>query len=197
LCLINLVHCPIRADADKQQEGGKYRTFNDAQASAVQVNVPPLTYNKQQSMAYVAHRVPGIFGCNVRVFEEIKSRMPDFKPKKMLDFGSGPGTTTWAASTVWDSIKRYVLVEPSEHMQEVSAKMLKDFPVERRRHMNTGRLNDIDLIVASYSLSEMDSDATRRGQVREMWENLVPGGILVRFCVAFVSVRNDEHLNMC
>lgn len=129
-------------------------------------------------MAYVAHRVPGIYSCNYRVLSEIQRRLPDFHPTRMLDFGSGPGTTTWAASQVFHSLKRYVLVEPSDSMVAVSSKILDEFPVERRRFLHQGTVNPVDLIVASYSLSELATDNNRRQHVRSLWEMLNPGGVL-------------------
>jgi ribosomal protein RSM22 (predicted rRNA methylase) len=153
--------------------------MSEADMSRVKVDVPPIQYNKNQTMAYVAHRIPGIYSCNFRVLDEIKRRLPGFAPKRMLDFGSGPGTTTWAASQVFSSIKRYLLVEPSDAMVAVSSKILEDFPVERRRFLHQGTAAPVDIVVASYSLSELATDTARRAHVRSMWELLNPGGVLV------------------
>ena len=49
----------------------------------------PVAYNLEETFAYVVHRMPGIFGCNERVFSEISKRFPKFKPTSLLDFGSG------------------------------------------------------------------------------------------------------------
>ena len=38
--------------------------------------------------------------CIVQVFRELRLRAPDLLPRRMLDFGAGPGTATWAASEV-------------------------------------------------------------------------------------------------
>lgn len=32
--------------------------------------------------------------------EELRVRLPDFRPSRMLDFGAGPGTAIWAATSV-------------------------------------------------------------------------------------------------
>jgi ribosomal protein RSM22 (predicted rRNA methylase) len=142
-------------------------------------DVPPLQYEKNQSFAYVAHRVPGIYGCNYRVLHEIKVRFPDFQPKVVLDFGSGPGTAVWAARELWPDIKEFHVVEPSEAMTEVSKVLLDGFPVFRRKFLQEGKLVTAQLVVASYSLSELVSDATRRSILRELWSFVAPGGILV------------------
>lgn len=36
-----------------------------------------------------------------RVMTEVKSELPDFDPRTMLDFGSGPGTSALAVWDVW------------------------------------------------------------------------------------------------
>ena len=36
----------------------------------------------------------------VQVFQELRMRAPDLPPRRMLDFGAGPGTATWAAAEV-------------------------------------------------------------------------------------------------
>lgn len=153
--------------------------LDEAAAQQISLEAPPIEYNKHQAMAYVAHRIPGIYGCNTKVFDEIKKRFPGFAPKRMMDFGSGPGTTTWAASQMWPSIRRFQLVEPSESMVAVSTKILDGFPVERRNFLHQGRPDKFDLIVASYSLSELADDSSRRLHVLSIWEHLEPGGLLI------------------
>ncbi len=36
----------------------------------------------------------------LQVFQELRLRAPDLLPLRMLDFGAGPGTATWAAAEV-------------------------------------------------------------------------------------------------
>jgi len=97
----------------------------------------------------------------------------------MIDFGSGPGTSVWAAARCWPAIKRYILVEPSDAMIEVSTQLLEGFPVERRRFLFQGRQDPVDLVVASYSLSELTDPNVQRAHLRALWNALNPGGILV------------------
>ena len=35
-----------------------------------------------------------------KVFRELRLRAPDLLPRRMLDFGAGPGTALWAATEV-------------------------------------------------------------------------------------------------
>ena len=44
--------------------------------------------------------ITGCFAAALRIFEELRIRLPSLKPKRMLDFGSGMGTAIWAAHQV-------------------------------------------------------------------------------------------------
>eukprot|EP01125_Pyxidicula_operculata_P004606 TRINITY_DN1736_c0_g1_i1.p1 TRINITY_DN1736_c0_g1~~TRINITY_DN1736_c0_g1_i1.p1 ORF type:complete len:407 (-),score=71.97 TRINITY_DN1736_c0_g1_i1:668-1762(-) len=146
---------------------------------ALNTPVPAPQYNERQSLAYVAHRVPGIYSCNYRSFQEIKKRFSEFSPQSMLDFGSGPGTAIWAAKETWPDIKSYMAIEPSKAMTEVSKILLRDFPVHRRQYIDEGKQNVFDLVMASYSLSELDDDSTRALTIRKLWKSVKTGGALV------------------
>jgi hypothetical protein len=52
-------------------------------------------YNEKTTAAYVAARMPAIYGTNYRVLSEVSLRLPNFNPSHVLDFGSGPGTVLW------------------------------------------------------------------------------------------------------
>jgi len=95
------------------------------QLTSNNTSIPTVSYDKSQCLAYIAHRVPGIYSCNYRVLSEIKMRFPEFQPTSMLDFGSGPGTAIWAATQHWPStIEKIKAVEPSLDMIEISKQLL-------------------------------------------------------------------------
>jgi ribosomal protein RSM22 (predicted rRNA methylase) len=51
-----------------------------------------IEYGEREVMAYLASQFPFAYGPIQRVFKEMSMRMPDFKPRSILDFGIGPGT---------------------------------------------------------------------------------------------------------
>ena len=57
-------------------------------------------YVDQEVAAYAATRLPACYSVLVKVFEELRLRLPELQPRRMLDFGSGPGTAIWAACQV-------------------------------------------------------------------------------------------------
>ncbi|CAH3026740.1 unnamed protein product, partial [Porites evermanni] len=85
-----------------------------------------IRYNKRESVAYAASRIPASYGATLRVFHEISRREPDFKPETLLDFGSGTGMGVWAAHEKWgDSIREYQCVDVSQDMNNVAEYLLR------------------------------------------------------------------------
>jgi len=54
-----------------------------------------VVYEKAHVVAYLLCRMPFTFYVHKRILFEISLRMPDFKPKSVLDFGSGLGSGVW------------------------------------------------------------------------------------------------------
>ncbi len=56
------------------------------------------------TLAYLALRSPATYAQIYATLANAKELLPSWKPRTMLDLGSGPGTTIWAAHEVWDTI---------------------------------------------------------------------------------------------
>ena len=56
-----------------------------------------MAYVDEEVAAYAATRLPACYAVLVKVFEELRLRVPELQPRRMLDFGSGPGSAIWAA----------------------------------------------------------------------------------------------------
>jgi ribosomal protein RSM22 (predicted rRNA methylase) len=79
--------------------------------------VKKIDYGKHEAISYVASRFPSVYGVIYRVLSEVKRRLPDYSPRTMLDYGTGPGTGIWAAHHVFqDNIREFTGVDLSEHM---------------------------------------------------------------------------------
>jgi ribosomal protein RSM22 (predicted rRNA methylase) len=112
--------------------------------------------------AYVITRLPATFAAVAAVFHEIKNRMPDFAPVDLLDLGAGPGTATWAATSIFPSLQRATLVEQDPEFIATGRHMLKSAGAEPVGHMEwvRGDLRKSDfesheLVVISYALGEL------------------------------------------
>ncbi|KAL3645525.1 hypothetical protein CASFOL_010705 [Castilleja foliolosa] len=143
-----------------------------------------LKYQEDQTIAYVAARMPAVYSALYRVLSEVRRRVPDFTPAKVLDFGAGTSSALWAMMEVWPgSVERINLVEPSQSMQRAGQSLLKDLKnvpliqsYESIQSFNkSGRLHD--LVIASYVLGEIPSLKDRITLVRQLWD--LTGDILV------------------
>ena len=61
-------------------------------------------FDAKQSVAFSATRLPGVYAGLVRIFDELQFRLPAFKPTRVLDYASGPGTAMWALQKVCGTV---------------------------------------------------------------------------------------------
>lgn len=55
----------------------------------------PIDYDAYTCLLYLVGRFTPEYAVLTKIFGEIAQRDPQFKPKNVLDFGSGVGTVTW------------------------------------------------------------------------------------------------------
>lgn len=56
-----------------------------------------------------------IEAANFRVLYELARRAPDFRPKRVLDYGAGPAPALAAVQEIWPNCMEYcTAIEPSE-----------------------------------------------------------------------------------
>ncbi|XP_010496921.1 PREDICTED: methyltransferase-like protein 17, mitochondrial, partial [Camelina sativa] len=148
-----------------------------------------LQYRDGETAAYIASRMPAVFSVCYRVLIEIRRRIPDFRPTRVLDFGAGTGSGFWAVQEVWPkSVERVNIVEPSQSMQRAGRNLiqgLKDLPLihgytsllalskeinKQCKEINEKSQRKHDLVIASYVLGEIPSLKDRITVVRQLWD---------------------------
>ncbi|XP_021816485.1 methyltransferase-like protein 17, mitochondrial isoform X2 [Prunus avium] len=140
-----------------------------------------LTYRDDETIAYVASRMPAVFSACHRVLKEVRRRLPEFSPARVLDFGAGTGSAFWALREVWPhSLEKVNLVEPSQSMQRAGQKLIqgqKDLPLIHSYDSIQSLTKSIkksdrehDLVIASYVLGEIPSLKDRITVVRQLWD---------------------------
>ena len=144
----------------------------------IEFSSPAVEYGQKETFAYISSQLPFMLAPLQNVFAEISRRIPDFEPKSMLDFGSGPGTAIVAAQHHWSSsLIDIMAVDISQPMIEMAAELLKDHPtlptdrIQWRRYMamNPNRPK-YNLVVASMVLSELPDDHLRQQSVEHLWQ---------------------------
>lgn len=140
-----------------------------------------LKYREDQTVAYVASRMPAVFSACRRVLSEVRRRVPDFSPRRVLDFGAGTGSAMWAVREVWpQSLERINLIEPSQSMQRAGQSLIKDLKnlpliqsyssIQALTQSINKADRENDLVIASYVLGEIPSLKDRITIVRQLWD---------------------------
>ncbi|XP_056647957.1 methyltransferase-like protein 17, mitochondrial isoform X1 [Diorhabda sublineata] len=141
-------------------------------------NWKPVKYDARNALLYLIGRSAAEYSVLVRIFSEIESRDPDFKPRSIFDYGSGVGTVTWAANIYW---KKYILeyfnVDTSREMNDLAQILLQggkgtgNMPIKGvfyRQFLPSTPLT-YDIVVSAYSLFELPSFKSRLETVVNLW----------------------------
>ena len=136
---------------------------------------PQIIYGEYEAVAYAAHRLPSVYATSYRIMNEVNARFNrtlDWTPKTMLDFGTGPGTSIWAANEIWPSLQEITAVEPSSAMMDVALKLLPETVSQRitwRRFLNEHLKRTFHIVNASFVLNEISSSAERIRLIKTLW----------------------------
>lgn len=147
-------------------------------------------YGPEEAIAYAHYFMPPRFSIARKVFVEVRTVLPNFKPSRVIDFGCGPGTAGAAVHDVWEgAMAKYVGVDMSRAMLDSAKIMLEGLGsvdavfwdktadvVKRARE----RGERYDLAIISYTLSELTSDHARRAATQIMYELL---DVVGTFCL--------------
>uniref|UniRef100_U3BLB9 Ribosome assembly protein METTL17, mitochondrial n=1 Tax=Callithrix jacchus TaxID=9483 RepID=U3BLB9_CALJA len=138
-----------------------------------------LSYSEGLSLVYMAARLDGGFAAVSRAFHEIQAQNQAFQPQTLMDFGSGTGSVTWAAHSVWgQTLREYMCVDRSTAMLVLAEKLLKGgsesgepyIPgVFFRQFLPVSPKVQFDIVVSAFSLSELPSKADRNEVVQTLW----------------------------
>lgn len=147
-------------------------------------------YGPEETIAYMHYFFPGKFSIHRRVFRDLATFLgPSFKPKRILDFGCGPGTAAAAAIDVWgdEPDMLYSGVDMSRSMIDAAKIMLRGREMSKIFYDRVGGISKraleegetYDFIVCSYTLSELANDHLRRTATQLLYELLSVNGIIV------------------
>ncbi len=113
--------------------------------------------------AYLVTRLPATLGATAAALSAVAAARPRWRPRTLLDVGGGPGTVLWAATRVWESLDRLMVVERNPRMLAVGRRIAQRAPHPALRDA-TWLASDVtaghwdqpaDLVVAAYVLGEL------------------------------------------
>lgn len=116
---------------------------------------------ENEVLAYIATRMPATCAALLKVFEEVKQRMRSFNPLSLMDVGSGPGTTLWAAAESFPSLKEVHCVEKDAQFLSIAKRLSEElwlYSHVRWMHADMRKTlpqQSCDVVIASYSLGEV------------------------------------------
>ncbi|XP_078040908.1 ribosome assembly protein METTL17, mitochondrial [Augochlora pura] len=150
-------------------------------------NWAPIHYDTKTGLAYLINRSVPEYSVLYKIFNEIKIRDTDFTPTSLFDFGSGIGTTVWAASDFWlKSIKEYYCVDASANMNELSAYVVKRIKPEinfqhiyYRQFLPASKSPAYDIVVSAYSLFELPNQKSRINLIANLWQKTLQYLVIV------------------
>jgi ribosomal protein RSM22 (predicted rRNA methylase) len=116
----------------------------------------------EHRLAYLTSRMPATYAVVLRVFHEIKLRMPGIQVDSLLDLGSGPGTVLWAASEAFEELNKITLVEQDEELIQLGKRLASSGDKKVFSHVDWQKNNVLeiacephDLVVLSYVIGEL------------------------------------------
>lgn len=138
-----------------------------------------ISYDEEKAAIYLASRFVPNYASLRWVLMDLAKSDPNFVPKTLFDFGSGIGTTMWAANSIWpNQIHEHMNIDISKPMNELCDFLLRDgdehrpqlFPgVYFREYLPVSSTIKYDLVVSAFTLLELPSRKARIQAIEALW----------------------------
>jgi ribosomal protein RSM22 (predicted rRNA methylase) len=130
--------------------------------------------SETDALAYALARMPATYAAVAASLNALVEIRADFAPTSLLDIGAGPGTASWAATQVFSSLQRFVLLDANATLRALALELAGTRLRDARYELGPARklLADAkraELVVASYMVGEID-EAERTALAGLMWE---------------------------
>src|SRR4051794_1274362 len=137
----------------------------------------PILLSALHRTAYTLVRMPATYAANVHALRSLASSVPGFAPRSVLDMGSGPGTSAWAAAELFPSVESFTLLERDLGLVDLGrllARRSQSSPLRQAEWKsvdlaNSTTLPKADLVLISYALGELGSK-NRLKVIERAWE---------------------------
>jgi ribosomal protein RSM22 (predicted rRNA methylase) len=120
-------------------------------------------YDASDTLAYLGLRTPATYAQIYSALANLHDLIPTWKPKTILDIGSGPGTAIWAAHALWPEITTAQAIEHNENLLSLGKQIIKsaELPIDvswEQQEIQGGIEGDrtqYDLVVIANVLNEL------------------------------------------
>lgn len=153
----------------------KHDNARDSTASAVY-------YKPDFTLATLQHRLLPNLAIIKRVLEETQALLPNFKPKRVIDFGIGVGSASAAAIDIYPDIEWIHGIDPSRSMRECAERVLENRGqrVTTDPSLSTKSVKGtFDLVLFAFTATDLPHIAATMAAAAVLWEKLNPNGVFV------------------
>ena len=160
-----------------------------------------IAYDLSASWAYLLGKAAYDYATMYSILSEIKNRTsPDsrfsnksdhlspFAPKTLLDFGSGVGTSLWAANEIFGEMSESFSIDSSKDITDLNTTLLlkghtrHSLPSGHTFRLHLPRKDNLvyDLVTCSHTLLDISTTLERINVIDNLWRKTCPsGGFLV------------------
>lgn len=138
----------------------------------------PLAAGRPQALGYAALMMPATYAQLRGAMVATARRIPRWQPRTLLDLGSGPGTSLWAAIAQWPSLETLVAWEREPAFIELGRDLAHGSAATAVRGARWERIDlqrqlpaphPYDMVVLGHVLNELNTDA-QRAVVEYAWQ---------------------------
>ncbi len=135
------------------------------------------------ALAYLGLRVPATYAQVFGALGAVREVVPSWRPKSLLDIGSGPGTATWAAISQWPELDEITCLDDDKDFILLGEQIIKDSEI---KHYVNWKSHDVrlgieegenfyDLIIIANVLNELTPKAQEKliGQAFNLCKGLL------------------------
>ncbi|MGB6689316.1 MAG: small ribosomal subunit Rsm22 family protein [Terracidiphilus sp.] len=124
--------------------------------------------DEADALAYAVSRLPATYAAVRHVLGRLQERCPDFRPRKLLDLGAGPGTASWAAVESFPRIETIAQIDSNQALLNLGIKLSESdssSPLRNALRINADIVRKIEeslsaeLVILSYTLAELARSA--------------------------------------
>ena len=158
-----------------------------------------MNYQREHTIAYLQRKMPYHYYVYRRLLNEIKERLPNFKPESALDYGAGLGSGLWAAQHIYGTknaidkegtLNRSAAVEPNVNMRKLGKYLSEELNEKAENSIlwvdslsmipgSGGERGKFDLIILGYVLQELPTSKQRALVIEALWQRLKDNGVFV------------------
>jgi len=127
-----------------------------AMSEAYRDGLPPRLSGEERIAAYLVTRMPATYAAAHAALGEVRARLGQTGVTSVLDVGAGTGAASLAAKECWEEIECITMLERDAALSEAARQWLPDARVLTDDLLRVESLPRHDLVIAAYSLGELD-----------------------------------------